>query len=128
MGASILTVNNISAAFKDSDLLLVLRMAANTMREQDLLPDVLEAWDESRGPGVIELPLQQVVGQPDTCEQVLSVLLSVESAVQEFGGGVPYTYLEEECEIPDLTFTGPCPTQPLLLVLHRLRALLAPGR
>jgi hypothetical protein len=134
MGHSILIVNGRHAPFEDIDLLVVASLAVAAMKEQERLFPVAAAWDAAihdHAPGVVDLPLQPFVGDPDARTALVTVLAGLERELCELGVAVPIVSLRARCKIPGVSFEAPYPTQPLVAAALRLRDLIesaqAPG-
>ncbi len=131
MGTSYVTIDGRSEAFNDTDLLVLLRLTTYSMRNQELLPEIAEAWEgaiQGHGPGVVNVPMDRLAGQSTEREQLSALLSGLQAEVQGFGGTVPVAYLRERCDLPGIRFDAPYPTKLLVAAIKRLRGLVDPER
>ena len=127
MGTSYVTFDGRSGAFKDSDLLVVLGLAANSMRKQDVLLDLADAWEEAikrHGPGVADVPMDGLSESSGVRGQLLALLLRLEAELHSHGDSVAIAFLRERCDIPGIRFDTAYPTRLLVNTVQRLRELL----
>ena len=127
MGTSYVSFQDRCEAFNDSDLLMVLRLASNSMGQRGVLAELANAWEEAirnHAPGVVDVPLGNLAEQSTERGQLAALLLELETEVSNFGDFVPLPYLREHCNMRGIRYLAGYPTSRIVAAIKRLRDLL----
>ena len=129
MATSIQTIFEKAEMFNDLDLLVLLRMMVEEVKQNPSqycsLGDLAAAWDETcsnYGPGVIDLKLESVASTPAQSELTL-LLSTLEDNLDRLGSVIPATTLNDRWAVPGVRFKD-YTTSKLIAAIGKIRNLL----
>lgn len=129
MGTSYVTVAGQTSAFDDGDLMVAVQFTINALptdEQSRRLALLLQRALDEFGPGVVDIPLHEVAGDPQLNSRLLHSWTVVERAMAEFGDLVPLDVVKSECRrLRGISFKSPYPTRRIVSTIASMRSLIS---